>query len=293
MIKKDWLRFWASGLIWSTSFLWIKIAVSEVSPLVLVDFRASFAALGMLLIILLTRSQRIPWQRLRRWLGFYALLGFINVAVPFVLISWGEQYISSGIASVLNSTTPLFAVMLTTFLLPEDRLNLAKLIGLLVGFAGVVVLFLPELKGGVVLDVLSMAAVLVASLFYAISGILIKRKGQNLPSEYQVLLQFTFAAIITWALTLLFERPVHLPQLPLTWAALLWLGLLGSSLASLFYFQLIHSAGPTRATMVTYIPPLVGLILGAIILGEALSWWTLVGGAMILAGIIAVSRPIR
>ena len=289
MSSKDWLRFWAAGLIWGTSFLWIKIAVSEVSPLVLVGFRTLFGTLGMLGIIFLNKKLQLTWRSLRPWLGIFALIGLINVALPFVLISWGEQYIPSGIASVLNSTTPLFTIILAAIFLQEDRLTLPKALGLLTGFGGVVLLFLPELSNSRIENLLGLGAVLVASACYAASGILIKRKVRGLKSELQVFLQYAFAAMFMWGFTLSVERPVILPALPLTWIALLWLGLLGSSLASSLHFALLHSVGPTRASTVTYVPPLVGLLLGAIFLGESLGWQTLIGGALIVVGIMLVN----
>ena len=289
MSSKDWLRFWAAGLIWGTSFLWIKIAVSEVSPFVLVSFRTLFGTLGMLAIIFLNKEIKLKWHNLRPWLGIFALIGFLNVALPFVLISWGEQTIPSGIASVLNSTTPLFTIILVAIFLKEDRVTLLKGLGLMIGFGGVVLLFLPELSGSIA-NLLGLGAVLLAAGCYAISGIIIKHKVRGLKAELQVFLQFAFAALFMWIFTLSVERPVLWPAQPITWTALLWLGLLGSSLASSLYFSLLHSVGPTRASTVTYIPPLVGLVLGAIFLGESLGWLTLIGGALIVLGIILVNR---
>lgn len=290
MSSKNWLRFLAAGLIWSTSFLWIKIALQEVGPFMLVAFRASFASLGMLTIILFSNHQILKWEKVKPWLGFFIIIGIINVVFPFVLISWGEQFIPSGIASVLNSTTPLFTILMVTFFLREDRLTWGKAIGLVLGFSGVVILFIPELRNSQIENVLGLVAVLAASACYALSGILIKKKVHGLESELQVLLQFTFAAIVVWLLTTTFEKPVVLPQLSLTWIALVWLGILGSSVASYFYFRLLHSAGPTSASTVTYVPPLVGLLLGAIFLGEPLGWQSLAGGVLIVAGIMLVNR---
>jgi drug/metabolite transporter (DMT)-like permease len=289
MSSKNWLKFWGAGLIWGTSFLWIKIAVSQISPFMLAGFRALFGTLGMLVIILLNKKLRPNWHSLRPWLGIFAFIGFTNVALPFVLISWGEQYISSGIASVLNSTTPLFTIILAAIFLQEDRLTLPKVLGLLTGFGGVVLLFLPEISSSHIENLLGLGAVLIASAGYALSGIVIKRKVHGLAPELQVFLQYAFAALMIFCITLGVDRPIILPTLPLTWIALLWLGLLGSSLASSLYFALLHSVGPTRASTVTYVPPLVGLLLGAIFLGESLGWQSLIGGALIVIGIMLVN----
>jgi drug/metabolite transporter (DMT)-like permease len=253
-------------------------------------FRTLFATIGALVIIWSNKKIKLSWQAVQPWMGIFALIGLTNVALPFILFPWGEQYIPSGIASVLNSTTPLFTIILATFFLQNDRLSPAKAIGLLVGFSGVVLLFLPELQQNQVNNLLGLVAIMIATFCYALGGILIKRNVRGLQFEFQVFLQYASAALMVWTFCLTKERPFILPHQPITWVALLWLGLLGSSLASSLQYRLIHSVGPTRASMITYIPPLVGLLLGAIILGEPLGWETLFGGALILAGIMLVNR---
>ncbi len=287
MSGKDWLRFWLLSLVWGTSFLWIKIAVSEVGPLVLVGFRALIGALGLLGVLAAGKELQGGWSRLRPWLGAFALVGLINIVVPFVLISWSEQYIPSGIASILNSTTPLFSMILATVFLRSERLTLARLAGLVVGFGGVVLMFLPEIFSGSAQrpNLAGQAAMLVAALSYAGGGILVRLKGGGLPSNVQAFLQLASASLIVWAAALGFEHPLVLPALPLTWLALLWLGLLGSCLAYILYFSLIHSIGPVRASTVTYVLPLIGVLLGAVFLGEQLTWTAVAGGGLILSGI--------
>jgi drug/metabolite transporter (DMT)-like permease len=289
MSTRDWLRFWALGLIWGTSFLWIKIAVSEATPLVLVGLRTLTGALALLAVILASRSAKLRWSELRPWLGVFAVVGLFNVALPFVLISWSEQYISSGVASILNSTTPLFTIVLAPLFLRDDRFTLPKLLGLVVGFAGVVVLFLQELGSGFHADLAAQGVMLLATLSYAGASVYARRKSQTLPAAVQAFLQLSTAAVLVWTYTALTARPVRLPQLPLTWAALLWLGLLGSCAAYILYFQLLHSIGPTRTTMVTYTMPLVGVALGAVFLHEQLTWQALLGGVMIVSGIAVVN----
>ena len=137
MKLKDWLAFAALGLAWGSSFLWIKIAVQEIGPFTLVAFRLLFGILGLLLVVAISRPE---WPKTRRqWLAL-VLLGITNTAVPFTLISWGEQYIDSAVAAILNSTVPLFTMVIAHFALSDDRLSAARLAGLLTGFAGVVIL---------------------------------------------------------------------------------------------------------------------------------------------------------
>lgn len=289
MSTKDWIRFWFLGLIWGTSFLWIKIAVSEISPLVLVGFRTLFGAAFLFGVITLGGRTRLRWQELRPWLGVFSVVALINVAIPFVLISWSEQYITSGIASILNSSVPLFTILLAPFLLQDDQPSPAKILGLLIGFAGIVVIFLPELAQGMNQNLIGMGVMLLAALSYSLGGIYSRLKAQTLPPQVQAFLQLALAALIIWSVTLLAERPPVLPQQPLTWIALLWLGILGSGLAYILFFSLLHKIGPTRTTTVTYIPPLVGTLLGMLFLGERITWLAIAGGLMVISGIVVIN----
>jgi drug/metabolite transporter (DMT)-like permease len=286
---KDWIRFWGLGLIWGTSFLWIKIAVSEVTPFVLVGLRTLLGALGLLAVIFISRTMRLRWAEIRPWLGIFAVIGLFNVALPFVLISWSEQFISSGIASILNSTTPLFTIILAPLFLSDDRFTRAKFTGLVVGFAGVLVLFLQELAVGWNANLLALGVMLLATFSYAGASVYARRKAQALPAAVQAFLQLSFATLFVWGYTIPVQRSIHLPHLSITWLALVWLGLLGSCVAYILYFQLLQSIGPTRTTMVTYTMPLVGVLLGALFLHEQLSWQVVVGGLLILSGIAVVN----
>jgi drug/metabolite transporter (DMT)-like permease len=289
MSTKDWLRFWILGLIWGTSFLWIKIAVTEVSPFVLVGFRTLFGALGLVIILWRQKTLPMSWKDFRKWLGIFAVVGLINVALPFVLISWSEQYISSGIASILNSAVPLFTMLLAPLVLRDDRMTLPKTIGLVIGFVGVLVLFSPELAQGVNQGLIGQGGMLLATLSYAAGSIYVRLKARGLAPQLQAFLQLGTASVMVWLFTGLAERPILLPRLPITWVALLWLGLLGSCVAYILFFALMNSIGPTRTTMVTYIPPLVGVLLGALFLGEHLNWQAILGGVLILSGIAVVN----
>ncbi len=286
MSAKEWFRFSLLGVIWGTSFLWIKIAVGEVSPFVLVAFRTLFGALSLLVFM----RFRPGWKDLRPWLGIFTIVAFLNVALPFVLISWSEQFITSGMASILNSTVPLFTMILAPLFLRDDQWSLPKLLGLGLGFIGIVVIFLPELAGGINQNLVGMGVMLLATLSYAAGGIFTRRKVRGLSSQTQAFLQLSLAAGMAWAATLAVESPLLFPRLPLTWLALLWLGVLGSGAAYILFFGLLHAIGPTRATTVTYIPPLVGVLLGMIFLGEQVTWQAVAGGLLVIAGIAVVNQ---
>jgi len=289
MKTKDWLLFTFVGLIWGTSFLWIKIAVQEVSPFVLVSFRTLFAALGLVVYLLIDRKARMPWKEIAPRLPVFIVLGLVNVAIPWLLISWAEMHIESGVASILNATMPLWTIIIAPLVISDDKITLPKLAGLATGFIGVVLLFLPSIGKGWSTNLLGQSAVLGATLCYASATIFARKKAHGLNPQTQTFLQFTMSTLIVWSLTLGIEKQITLPALPITWLALLWLGLLGSGFAYIIYFSLLHRLGPTRLSMVTYIPPVVGVLLGIIFLGEAFHWQALVGALLILSGISIVN----
>jgi drug/metabolite transporter (DMT)-like permease len=289
MKTKDWFLFGLLGVVWGSSFLWIKLAVTEIDPLTLVSFRVLFALLGLAGVLLLVRSTHAGWPPSKTMWGVFAVLGLTNIVLPFILISWSEQFIDSGIAAILNSTVPLFTILIAPFFIPDDRLTLPRLAGLLTGFPGVVVLMSPDLVAVSQASLLGQGAMLLASVLYAGSAVFARRKTQGLSPALQSGMQLFTATLVMWVVTPLVNRPLHLPTLPLTWVALLWLGLIGSCLGTLLYYALLHSIGPTRTVLTSYIFPLVGVLLGMIFLNEHPGWNVLFGGALIISGIIVVN----
>ena len=289
MKTKDWLLFIFIGLIWGTSFLWIKIAVQEISPFVLVGFRTLFASLGMAVYLLIDRKSRMSWKEIKPHLPVFVVLGLINVAMPWLLISWAEMHIESGVASILNATMPLWTIIIAPLVISDDKITLPKLAGLATGFVGVVLLFLPSLGKGWSANLLGQAAVLAATLCYASATIFARKKAHSLNPQMQTFLQFSMSTLMVWSMTFFIEKKITLPMLPITWVALLWLGLLGAGLAYVIYFGLLRRMVPTRLSMVTYIPPVVGVLLGIFFLGEAFHWQALAGALLILSGISIVN----
>jgi drug/metabolite transporter (DMT)-like permease len=289
MKLKDWIAFILLGLAWGSSFLWIKIAVREIGPFTLVALRLLFGILGLAVVLAYMRPK---WPDRRGLWGAMLVLGLTNTAIPFVLISWGELHIDSAVAAVLNSTVPLFTMVIAHLFLSDDRLTLPRLIGLLVGFGGVVVLLLRDLDLASGLsngNAIGQGAVLLAALFYASSGVFARRNTQGLSPIVQALVPLVVADSAIWLAAPVAEAPFALPKLPLTWLAIIWLGLVGSCFAYMLYYYLIHSVGPTRTTLVTYVFPLVGVALGVIFLNELLDWHLLAGGTMVVGSIAIVS----
>ncbi len=253
----------------------------------LVTLRVLIGALGLALVAVFARPAlpRTP----RTYLAM-AVLGLINTALPFVLISWGETSIPSSLASILNGTVPLFTIVIAHYALHDDRITLARVLGLGVGFAGVVILLSKDLEPGTIhASLLGQGAVILASLSYASASVFARTQVRNVAPVANAMLPLIAADLFMWLALPVFERPVSFPQLPITWVALIWLGLLGSCVAYLLYFHLIRQWGPTRATLVTYVFPVVGLLLGIVFLNEQADWRLLVGSALIVAGIGVVN----
>jgi drug/metabolite transporter (DMT)-like permease len=290
MKPKEWALFAALGLIWGSSFLWIKIAIQELDAFTLVGWRLLFGTLGMVAVIALRRPA-FPRSR-SIWLALIAL-GVINTALPFVLISWGEKSIDSAVASVLNSTVPLFTLVLAHFALHDEPISARKAAGLLIGFGGIVVLMARDFQPGVLrAGALGQLAVLLAALSYASASVFARRTMREVPPLVQAFIPMAIADVLVWTLATQVGDPGRLPALPLTWVALVWLGMLGSCVAYLLFYQLLHSVGATRTTMVTYVFPIVGVTLGVLFLDELADWHLLAGAALVVASLAVVNwRP--
>jgi len=262
--------------------MWIKIAVQEVGPITLVAFRVLF---GLLFGVLVIFIQRVAWPRtFKAWFPLL-VLGVTNIAIPFFLISWGEQSIDSAVASILDATVPLFTILIAHYLLRDDKMTLPKVLGLVVGFAGILVLMSKDI-GASSSSLVGQVAVIVASMFYAGSAVYVRKVTEDTPGILRSAGPLVSATGIMWLGTLLFESPVQIPQLGITWAALLFLGVLGSGVAFVLAYYLIHEIGPTRTTMVTYLFPLGGVTLGVIFLNEQLTWQVITGAVLIVASLV-------
>jgi len=289
MKTKEWVILWLLGIIWGTSFLWIKIAVADVAPLVLVGFRTLFASLGLGTIIFLTRKDIPSWEVVRSRIPVFIVLALTNIALPWALISWGEQYIDSGIASILNSAMPLFTIVIAPLMIRDERITLPRVIGLLTGFVGVIILMQPSINGNWSHDLLGMGACLLAAILYAFTAVFARKYSGGLPPQMQAFLQLSMGSAFIWIMTFVVDGVPVLPSKGITWVALLWLGLLGSCLAYIMYFYLLHRIGPTGTSMTTYISPLVGVVLGIVFLGEVFYWQSVLGALLILSGIFIVN----
>ncbi|MFN7983263.1 MAG: DMT family transporter [Vicinamibacterales bacterium] len=301
MRLREWGMFLLLGAIWGSSFLWIKVALGNngqpflgidlppttqaFSPLLLVTIRIAFGLAG-LAALMLARGLAMPKDG--RTLGICAVVGLFNTALPFALITWGETRIASSLASILNGTVPLFAIVIAHFTLHDERMTLGRILGLCVGFVGVVVLVGGE-SGESAGSMWGQLAVASAAVSYAGSAAYTRRYLRGLSPITQSFTTLLFAEAYLVMAVLVAERPITWPTHPLMWTATAWLGLLGSCLAYILYFSLINVWGATRASLVTYVFPIVGLALGILVLGEHPQWNLFAGTALVAAGIVTVN----
>ncbi len=218
-----------------------------------------------------------------------AYSGITNLAIPFCLISWGEKSIDSSVAAILDSTVPLFTILIAHFLLDDDKMTMPKVLGLLIGFTGVVVLLSKDI-GTSGSPIIGQAAVVLASIFYAGSAVFVRRTTQEVHGILRSAGPLLSASFVMWIITFSTEPHIQFPKLGMTWIALLFLGIIGSGLAFVMAFYLIHEIGPTRTSMVTYIFPLGGVILGVTFLHEHITWQLIAGGILIVLSLLVANR---
>jgi drug/metabolite transporter (DMT)-like permease len=298
------LSFLGLALAWGSSFVFIKTALTDgMPPLTMVAWRLGIATAFLLLLLRLTGGS-LPRDRdaLRR-AGTLALL---NVAIPFAFIAWGVQHIPSAVGAMFNGTVPLFSIVLAALLLPDEPITVGRLGGLLLGFGGAALLAAPHLGAGgsedATLQLLGELAVMIASIGYA-SGYVYARKhvtGKPLisvpgggmrdgtPLEIAAI-QSVLALPMIAVLAIVLEHPdggiLALPPTPAAWGSVLWLGVIGSGVAYLFFFRVVRAWGAMRASLVTYLIPVVGIVMGVVFLGEALLPVEIAGAALIISGV--------
>lgn len=277
------------GALWGSSFLFIKIAVAELPPDLLVAGRLSIASV-ILLAILYGRGMRMP-RDLRMWGNFF-FAGTVGLVVPFVLITWGEQSISSSMAGILNATTPLFTALLTALWLREEQLRGWRLVGVLVGFVGVVVAIgVDQISIGNT-SFLGQIAVLVAAFCYGIHSNFSRRAFKGLPSLVPATGQLVTGALVITPIALIRNGLPHQIS-PAAGGAVLMLAVFGTSFAYILLYWLIANAGATRASMVTYLVAPFALVYGALLLGETIHLNAVLGLGLVVLGIVLSSGIIK
>ena len=279
--RLDWLIFLALGFMWGSSYLFIKLAVDDFGTFTLVALRL---VVGAALLWVVIRIARQPLPRERRIYGHLLVMALINITIPFVLITWAEQSVESSLAAILTSPVPLFAIILSSLFLPDEPMRVNGVVGLVVGFIGVVIITSRGLTGEAG-SVTGEIALLGAAFSYACGAVYSRRNVRGLPPMIPAVFQVTFAALITGVLALLLEQPWTVQPDAEAIFSILWLGILGSGLAYLAVFRLFAHWGATRTTLVAYLIPVVGIALGYLVLQEPIDASIVLGTALVIAGI--------
>jgi drug/metabolite transporter (DMT)-like permease len=284
---KHWLMFLGLGGIWGSSFLLIKVGVEDLGPLPLVSVRIGLAALLMFAFLRLTGR---AWPTDRREVAALIFIGVMNTAVPFSLITWGEQKIDSGLATVLDATVPLFTLVFAHFALADERITPQKIVGLTTGFLGVALLASRHTTSSSPNPFAGQLAVLVASACYALSAIVIRRYLRRVDPFVVAGGSLMVGGIVIVLITLITAPLPMLSDLRIQAVlAVLVLAVMNTVVAYFLFYSLISTWGATRTTLVTYIMPPIGVTLGAIFLDETVDRKIVVGAALILGGILAVN----
>ena len=293
MTALEWTMLVALAIVWGGSFFFNGVAVGELPVFTIVVSRVVLASLVLLLILKL-QGQRMPRDR-RVWAAFF-IMGLANNAIPFSLIVWGQQHIASGLASILNAATPLFTVLFAHLLTRDEKMTGGKLAGVLIGFAGVAVMFGFDALRSLGTDVVAQLACLAGAVSYALAGIFGRRfRTMGVSPMATATGQVAASSILLLPVMLLVDRPWTLAMPgPGAIGALVGLAALSTAFAYVLYFRLLSTAGATNLLLVTFLIPVSAIGLGVLFLGESLLPRHMAGMALIGLGLAAIDgRPWR
>ncbi|MDP6689597.1 MAG: DMT family transporter [Alphaproteobacteria bacterium] len=293
MNPAEWSMLLALSVLWGGSFFFNGVAVRELPTFTVVVCRVALAAI-ILLVVMRIMGQRMPWNH-RIW-GAFLVMGLLNNALPFSLIVWGQMHIASGLASILNATTPLFTVIAAQLFTKDEKMTPGRLLGVIVGFAGVAVMIGGDGPGAFGFDIVAQIAVLGAAVSYALAGVFGRRfQRLGLAPMATATGQVTASSILLLPLLLIVDQPWTLPVPSLAAvAALIGVAALSTALAYILYFRILANAGATNLLLVTFLIPVSAILLGVLVLHETLSPMHLFGMAMIGLGLAAIDgRPWR
>ena len=283
----EWAMLFLLSVLWGGSFFFVGVAVQDLPTLTIVVLRVGLAAMVLWGVVAVLRRP-VPNDP-RAWIAFLGM-GVLNNVIPFGLFVWGQQTIASGLASILNATTPLFTVAVAGFLLSDERINGRKIAAIAVGFSGVVIMIGPGALSGLGTDLLAQIACLGGALSYAFAGVF-GRRFRRLEVDPIVVAagQVTGSTLVTAPIALVLERPWDLPMPePSTWGAIVGLAVFSTALAYILYFQILQRAGATNLLLVTFLIPVSAIALGVLVLGEHLSGQEITGMLLIGVGLLAI-----
>jgi drug/metabolite transporter (DMT)-like permease len=289
MSASDWALLLLLSTFWGGSFFFTGIVVREIPPLTGALGRVAIAGMALYVVV---RAMRLSFAPTRAVWGSIVVFALINNVFPFGLLFWGQTRIPSGLASILNATAPLFTVIVAHFATADDKLTVGRAVGLVVGFAGVVVMLGPDLLGQLDRNVLAQLACLAAAFCYAVSSVY-GRRFRGIPPASLACSQMAASTLIFIPIVLTLEQPFAMPT-PSANAllALIGVGLISTAAAYLIYFRVLARAGATNLMLVTFLIPVSAILLGTTLLGEVLEARHFLGMGAIALGLMAIDgRP--
>jgi drug/metabolite transporter (DMT)-like permease len=292
MSIQDWALLFLLSILWGGSFFFATVAVREIPPLTLVMLRTGLAALALMVIL---RMRGEAWPFAKGVIVAFFTMGLLNNLMPFSLLFWAQTKIPSGLASILNATTPIFSIVVAHFVLADERMATNKAIGIAFGFLGVVVLLGSQVLHGTTFAFLGMLACLCAALSYGFASVFGRRfKAMNLTATQVAFGQLVATTLITAPIVLTIDRPWMLPVPSLhAISAVLALALFSTALAYVIFFRLLASAGAINVSLVTLLIPVSAILLGTLVLGEQLATRHYAGMALIGVGLLAIDGRIQ
>lgn len=285
--RTDWVLLLVLGVMWGTSYAFIKLGVENgLTTFTLIAVRL---AIGLVLLAAVVALAREPLPRSPRTYLHLIVMAAINIVIPFTLITWAEQSVDSAIAAILNGAVPLIVIVLAALTFDDEPITLNRLVGVLVGYVGVIVLVAPGLIGAFSgSEFTGEIALLGSTLAYAIGAVYARRNIRGLRPMIPAVFQVAFAFVMVAVLAFAFENPLGISWNFDAVLAVLWLGLLGSGAAYLLNFRLLNRIGATATSQLAYLLPVVGIVTGAVMLGEQVDARVLGGTALILGGVTLV-----
>lgn len=278
--------------IWGSTWLFIKLGLQDLPPLTFAGIRFVIACTILFTWI---RFRRLQLPTTRSDWAFLAATGILSFGLNYGLVFWGEQYISSGLAALLQSTLPAFGLVFAHIHLPSERLSWSKIFGVILGVVGVGVVFSNQLAVAGRQALAGCVALILSALFAAYANVLVKARGAKLHPVILAGGQMFFGLLLLFAVGIPLEgNPFHLRWSPMALISLFYLAVIGSVVAFVLYYWLVLNTPVTKSMLIALVTPVVAVILGMIVLDEEIGWRTLIGGAMIMIGIsfIVVRRAV-
>jgi len=288
--RSDLALLFALGIMWGTSYAFIKLGVATLPTFTLIATRL---AIGLTLLVTVVVITRTSLRRDPRTYFHLFVMSVINIVIPFTLITSAERSVDSAIAAILNGAVPLIVIVLAALVFHDEPITLNRLVGVVVGYVGVIVLVAPGLTSSTAAGsaVSGEIALLGSTLAYAIGAVYSRRtlRNRGLRPVVPAVFQVGFALIVIGVLAFAFEKPLEVSWNGDAILAVVWLGLLGSGLAYLVNFRLLSRIGATGTSQLAYLLPVVGLISGAVMFGEKIDAIVIAGTALVLGGVALVN----